>query len=78
VHTLRDPDRRRFKGVKTPLSRRSSEGDRKATARFVADYTDPVYAYVRHRLAPRANLVDDIVQDVFGMPRFIDRVNSEG
>jgi RNA polymerase sigma factor (sigma-70 family) len=39
--------------------------DRKATARFVADYTDPVYAYVRHRLAPRADLVDDIVQDVF-------------
>jgi len=39
--------------------------DRKATARFVADYTDTVYAYVRHRLAPRADLVDDVVQDVF-------------
>jgi RNA polymerase sigma-70 factor (ECF subfamily) len=39
--------------------------DRKATARFVADYTDCVYAYVRHRLAPRADLVDDIVQEVF-------------
>src|SRR5262245_14683229 len=39
--------------------------DRKATARFVADYTDSVYGYVRHRLAPRADLVDDIVQDVF-------------
>jgi RNA polymerase sigma-70 factor, ECF subfamily len=39
--------------------------DRKATARFVADYTDGVYAYVRHRLAPRADLVDDVVQDVF-------------
>lgn len=39
--------------------------DRKAAARFVADYTDSVYAYVRHRLAPRADLVDDIVQDVF-------------
>jgi RNA polymerase sigma-70 factor (ECF subfamily) len=39
--------------------------DRKATARFVADYTDSVYAYVRHRLAPRADLVDDVVQDVF-------------
>jgi hypothetical protein len=50
--------------------------DRKASARFVADYTDPVYAYVRHRLAPRADLVDDIVQNVFRMPRFIDRVNS--
>lgn len=39
--------------------------DRKAAARFVADYVDPVYAYVRHRLAPRADLVDDLVQDVF-------------
>jgi RNA polymerase sigma-70 factor (ECF subfamily) len=39
--------------------------DRKATARFVAEYTDGVYAYVRHRLAPRAELVDDVVQDVF-------------
>ena len=28
-------------------------------------YTDSVYAYVRHRLAPRADLVDDVVQDVF-------------
>ena len=39
--------------------------DRKATARFVADYADCVYGYVRHRLAPRADLVDDVVQDVF-------------
>lgn len=39
--------------------------DRKATARLVADYTDCVYGYVRHRLAPRSDLVDDIVQDVF-------------
>jgi RNA polymerase sigma-70 factor (ECF subfamily) len=39
--------------------------DRKATAKFVAEHTDHVYAYVRHRLAPRADLVDDVVQDVF-------------
>jgi RNA polymerase sigma-70 factor, ECF subfamily len=39
--------------------------DRKATARFVAEYTDCVYAYVRHRLAPRVDVVDDVVQDVF-------------
>jgi RNA polymerase sigma-70 factor (ECF subfamily) len=39
--------------------------DRKATARFVAGYTDFVYSYVRHRLAPRTDLVDDIVQEVF-------------
>ena len=50
--------------------------DRKATARFVAEYADAVYGYVRHRLAPRADLVDDIVQDVFlaalgGLPGFL-------
>jgi DNA-directed RNA polymerase specialized sigma24 family protein len=39
--------------------------NRKATARFVAEYADAVYGYVRHRLAPRTDLVDDIVQDVF-------------
>lgn len=39
--------------------------DRKATARFVTQYADCVYGYVRHRLAPRADLVDDVVQDVF-------------
>ena len=39
--------------------------DRKAAARFVARHIDAVYAYARHRLAPRADLVDDVVQDVF-------------
>jgi RNA polymerase sigma-70 factor (ECF subfamily) len=39
--------------------------DRKAAARFVAAHIDAVYAFVRHRLLPRADLVDDIVQDVF-------------
>ena len=39
--------------------------DRKATARFVAAYADGVYAYVRHRLAPRADVVEDVVQEVF-------------
>ncbi len=39
--------------------------NRKATAEFVARYADGVYAYVKHRLAPRADLVDDLVQDVF-------------
>src|SRR5918995_5458507 len=39
--------------------------DRKATAEFVSQYADAVYGYVRHRLAPRADLVDDVVQDVF-------------
>jgi RNA polymerase sigma-70 factor, ECF subfamily len=39
--------------------------DRKAAAQFVAAHIDAVYAYTRHRLTPRAELVDDVVQDVF-------------
>jgi len=39
--------------------------DRKAAARFVAAHIDAVYAYARHRLTPRVELVDDVVQDVF-------------
>jgi RNA polymerase sigma-70 factor (ECF subfamily) len=39
--------------------------DRKAAARLVAEHIDAVYGYARSRLAPRADLVDDIVQDVF-------------
>jgi RNA polymerase sigma factor (sigma-70 family) len=39
--------------------------DRKATAEFVSAHVDSVYAYVRHRLAPRLERVDDVVQDVF-------------
>ena len=39
--------------------------DRKATAEFVELYADSIYAYVRHRLIPRTDLVDDLVQEVF-------------
>jgi RNA polymerase sigma-70 factor (ECF subfamily) len=39
--------------------------DRKAAARLVADHIDAIYAYARHRLMPRAELADDVVQDVF-------------
>jgi len=39
--------------------------DRKATAAFVSRYADSVYAFVRARLAPRFDAVDDLVQDVF-------------
>ena len=39
--------------------------DRKATAEFVQRFTSPVYTYVRNRLLPRADLVDDVVHDVF-------------
>jgi RNA polymerase sigma-70 factor, ECF subfamily len=40
-------------------------GDRKAAARLVAGHIDAVYGYVRQRLSPRADLVDDAVQEVF-------------
>jgi RNA polymerase sigma factor (sigma-70 family) len=39
--------------------------DRKATAEFVARYTDCVYGYVRSRLMPQYDQVDDLVQEVF-------------
>jgi RNA polymerase sigma-70 factor (ECF subfamily) len=39
--------------------------DRKASAELVSSHADRVYAYVRHRLIPRADLVDDVVQEVF-------------
>jgi RNA polymerase sigma-70 factor (ECF subfamily) len=39
--------------------------DRKATAEFVARYADQIYLYVRSRLIPRVDLVDDLVQEVF-------------
>jgi len=39
--------------------------DRKASAEFVELYSDAVYSYVRCRLLPRTDPVDDLVQDVF-------------
>ena len=39
--------------------------DRKATAQFVSRYANAIYGYVNHRLAPRTDLVEDVVQDVF-------------
>ena len=39
--------------------------DRKAAAEFVGRYADSIYGYVSRRLAPRADLVEDVVQDVF-------------
>jgi RNA polymerase sigma-70 factor (ECF subfamily) len=49
--------------------------DRKAAARLVAEHIDAIYSYARHRLTPRAELVDDVVQEVFlaalnGLGRF--------
>jgi RNA polymerase sigma-70 factor, ECF subfamily len=39
--------------------------DRKATAEFVARCADEVYSFVRSRLAPRYDGVDDLVQEAF-------------
>jgi len=52
--------------------------DRKAAAKLVAGHIDAVHGYVRHRLTPLADLVDDVVQDVFlaalnGLPAFAGR-----
>jgi RNA polymerase sigma-70 factor (ECF subfamily) len=47
------------------LVRAVLQRDRKATAEFVSLHSDAIYAYVRRRLIPRVDLVDDLVQDVF-------------
>ncbi|GEM_PF-155834 len=39
--------------------------DRKATAEFVSRYADRIYSYIYSRLMPRADLVEDLVQEVF-------------
>ena len=39
--------------------------DRKATAEFVDRYSDDIYRYVRSRLAPRYELADDLLQEIF-------------
>jgi RNA polymerase sigma-70 factor (ECF subfamily) len=39
--------------------------DRKATAEFVARYTDRIYSYVCSRLAPNIENAEDLVQEVF-------------
>jgi len=39
--------------------------DRKATAEFISRCADHVYRYVRRRLIPRDDLVEDMVQEIF-------------
>jgi len=39
--------------------------DRKATAEFVTRYADSIYSYVRRRVMPRSDVVDDLVQEIF-------------
>ena len=53
--------------------------DRKATAEFVSRYADRIYAYIRSRLAPRYDLVDDLVQEVFlAAWKSLDRYRGDG
>jgi hypothetical protein len=42
--------------------------DRKAAAELVSRYADAIYSYVRHRLAPRADLVDDLRTPLISTP----------
>jgi RNA polymerase sigma-70 factor, ECF subfamily len=39
--------------------------DRKATAEFVRRFADPVYRYLRARLSPKRDRVDDLFQETF-------------
>jgi len=47
------------------LARAVLSRDRKATAEFVARYSDVLYCYLRRRLIPRTDLADDFLQEVF-------------
>lgn len=51
--------------VDLELARAVLRRDRKASAEFVQLYSDPVYRYIRFRLQPRLEAVDDLVQEVF-------------
>ena len=49
--------------------------DRKATAEFVAHCADWIYPFVRRRLVPRADLIEDLTQEIVlaawqALPRF--------
>jgi RNA polymerase sigma-70 factor (ECF subfamily) len=49
--------------------------DRKATAEFVAHCADWIYPFVRRRLVPRADLIEDVTQEIVfaawqALPRF--------
>jgi len=49
--------------------------DRKATGEFVAFCTDSVYSFVRKRLLPRVELVEDVMQEILmaawqSLPKF--------
>ena len=54
--------------------------DRKATAQFVGLCTDAIYPFVRRRLMPRIELVEDLMQEILfaawrGLPNFRGEAN---
>ena len=57
-----------IQGAEISADRRLVSGvlakDRKATAEFVAHCADWIYPFVRRRLVPRADLVEDLVQEI--------------
>lgn len=62
---VRPPSRERQFTTDLELAAAVLQKDRKATAEFVALHADSLYSYIRHRLIPRLDIVDDILQDVF-------------
>lgn len=57
-------------------------GDRKATAEFVARYSDRIFGYVWQRMLPRTDLVEDVVQDILltawrSLPQYKGEANLE-
>ncbi|MGH9614688.1 MAG: RNA polymerase sigma factor [Bryobacteraceae bacterium] len=40
-------------------------GDRKATAELVLRYSDRIFSYIRQRMLPRTEFVEDLVQETF-------------
>ncbi len=47
------------------LARAVLRKDRKATAELVSRHTGAIYSYVRNRVFPRADFVEDLVQEAF-------------
>ena len=60
-----DPESRPVADLDRQLVRDVLRKDRKATAEFVARYADCVYAYIRRRLLPRLDSVEDLLQETF-------------
>jgi len=71
VYQLRQQASERNESVHSPISDDSLlvaailNKDRKATAEFVIRFADAVYSYIRSRLTPRYDQVEDLVQETF-------------